>query len=274
MHKVLVERPRWNPGPSKQRRHANLPDELLPKVEGIKRPHMPRKAQRDLFGPLRRWLRTQVGRPWNDVYSEACGIVDSGDYVRVHVKTHLLEFVERNTFMQDGKVCVLDRGYRGGITPIEKLTWSRTLFFVHPETGLLQSTPQISKRVWRDRQPKPTVTRHWLSKGVALQQIRGLWFECRFEVVPVGVRFKAYDYALEREVGRGGLARYEDSYLLCTSKRQLGKRALRRFGLRNVFIAHSVEVQVSARTGCVLKPALRCFIDRLDGYSLCLCLLN
>jgi hypothetical protein len=35
MHKVVVERPRRNPGPGKQGRRANLPDELLPKFEGI-----------------------------------------------------------------------------------------------------------------------------------------------------------------------------------------------------------------------------------------------
>src|ERR1700759_5193114 len=109
MHKVIVERPRSNSWPNKGNRRANLPDELLPKFEGIRRPHQNRKGQRDLFGPLRRWVRSQVGRPWNDVYSEACAVIDPGDYVRVHVKTHLLEFVERNTFMHDGKVCVLGR---------------------------------------------------------------------------------------------------------------------------------------------------------------------
>jgi len=39
MYKVVIERPRWNPGPGKNNRRANLPDELRPKFEGIKRPH-------------------------------------------------------------------------------------------------------------------------------------------------------------------------------------------------------------------------------------------
>src|SRR3989442_3014563 len=30
-----------------------------------------------------------------------------------------------------------------------------------------------------------SVTVHWVGKNVAIQQIRGLWFECRFEGVPV-----------------------------------------------------------------------------------------
>jgi len=57
MHKVVIERPRWSPGPGKQGRRANLPDELLPKFEGIKRPHTCRKGLTDLLSPLKRWLR-------------------------------------------------------------------------------------------------------------------------------------------------------------------------------------------------------------------------
>jgi hypothetical protein len=75
MHKVVVERPRWNPGPGKKGRQANLSDELLPKFEGIRRPHRHRKGLTDLLGPLKRCLLAQVGRPWNDVYSESCEVI-------------------------------------------------------------------------------------------------------------------------------------------------------------------------------------------------------
>src|SRR2546422_4122874 len=71
MHKVVVEHPRWNPGPGKHGRRADLSDELLPKFEGIKRPHAHRKGLTDLLGLLKRWLHSQAGRSWNDVYSEA-----------------------------------------------------------------------------------------------------------------------------------------------------------------------------------------------------------
>src|SRR6266849_6642354 len=103
MHKVVVERPRWNPGPDKNGRRANLSDELLPKFEGIKRPQRHRKGLTALLGQLK-------GRLWNDVYSEACAVIKPDSIIRAHVKNHLLEFVERQTFMHDGKVCVLDVG--------------------------------------------------------------------------------------------------------------------------------------------------------------------
>ena len=251
MHKVVVERPRWNPGPGKNGRRANLSDELLPKFEGIKRPHRRRKGLTDLLGPLKRWLQAQVGRPWNDVYSEACAVIKPDSIIRAHIKTHLLEFVERQAFMRDGKVCVLELGCHGrGIVPLDGQRYCRNLFFVHPETGLLQVVPQISKRALRAHQPKPPVTIHWIGKNVARQQIRGLWFECHFEVVPVDVGFKAYDHALERVVSRGELVRYETQYSLCKFKRQLSKRELGRFGLRNSPISHLIRAQSSVGRPC------------------------
>jgi hypothetical protein len=146
MHKVVIERPRWNPGPDKNGRRANLPDELLPKYEGMKRPHRHRKGLTDLLGPLKRWLFSQVGRPWNDVYSEACAVIRADSVIRAHVKTHLLQFVERNTFMQDGQVCVLEFGYGGrGVIRVDERRYRVNLFFVHPESNLLCAVPQKSR---------------------------------------------------------------------------------------------------------------------------------
>ena len=246
MHKVVVERPRWNPGPDKNGRCTNLPDELLPKFEGMKRPHRQRKRLTDLLGPLKRWLQANAGRPWNDVYSEACAVIKPDSIIRAHIKTHLLEFVERHTFVHEGRVCVLDTGYRGrGIVPVEQRCYGRSSFFVHPETGLLHTSPQFSKRARRAAALKPPITVHWLRKNIALQQIRGLWFECYFELVPVDVRFKAYDHVLERVVGRGDLTKHDAQYLLCTRKRQLSRYELRRFGLRNGVTHHSCGAQSS-----------------------------
>lgn len=250
MHKVVVERPRWNPGPGKDGRRANLPDELLPKFEGIKRPHRHRKGLTDLLGPLKRWLQGNVGRPWNDVYSEACAVIKPDSIIRAHIKTHLLQFVERHTFIHDGKVCVLDTCFRGrGIVPVEERRYGHNLFFVHPQTGLLHATAQISSRARRALEQKPPPAVHWLGQNVALQQIRGIWFECHFEVVPVDMRFKAYDHALERVVGRGELTRHDTQYHLCTRKRQLSKRELRRFELRTTPTLHSIEAQSSVSHG-------------------------
>lgn len=259
MHKVVIERPRWNPGPDKNGRRANLPDELLPKFQGMKRSHRWRKGLTDLLGPLKRWLQSQVGKPWNDVYSEACAVIKPDSIIRLHVKTHLLQFVQRNAFMHEGKVCAFDSRFGGGnIVPVEELSgrWAN-LFFVHPQTGVLQPAPRISRRAWKAREPKAPLTIHWIGRNVGLQLVHGLWYECHFETVPVDVRFRAYDHALERLVVRHDLPRHEDWYLWCKFKRQLSKRELRRHGLVNAPLQNPSAT--ASRPGSLFPNALRIF---------------
>ena len=251
MHKVVVERPRWNPGRGKQGRRANLPDELLPKFEGIKRPHASRKGLTDLLGPLRRWLHAQLGRPWNDVYSEACAVIKPDSVIRAHIKTHLLEFVERHTFVHEGQVCVLNTWPDGGIAPVGARRFGRSAFYVHPETGLLQEIKAISRRDWRRATAeKRRETIRWLDDRFALKQINALWFACQFRAVSPEGRFKAYDHAVGQMVGRGGLLRRDGNYLHCIGKQQLSRRELRRYGVSNVINNISSETLSSASRLC------------------------
>ena len=232
----------------------------LPKFEGIKRPHTNRKGLTDLLGPLRRWLQSQVGRPWNDVYSEACAVIKPDSVIRAHVKTHLLEFVERNTFMHEGKVCVLDGRWTGEPILLERRRWRSDLFFVHPDTGLLQVSPQESRRARLARRPRPPETFRWIGKGVALKQIRGLWYECRFQRVSKHSVWGIYDYALEKRVEPDDIPRNERGHsALGTGKRQLSRVELRSLGLRNVQ-EPAGSFQIVAMT--VLKTALRFFAGR------------
>ena len=257
MHKVVIERPRWNPGRGKHGRHANLPDELLPKFEGMKRPHACRKGLTDLLGPLKRWLQSQVGRPWNDVYSEACAVIKPDSIIRAHIKTHLLQFVERHTYMHNGTVCILDTGYLGrGIIALTERRYGFSRFFVHPETGLLRPIPQNSSKALRaQRRAAQAENFRWLDCSFALKQIGGIWFACQFRIVPPEGRFKAYDHSLGQEVGRGGLLRRDRQYLHCIAKRQLSRRELKRYGLRN---AHVIGAQSSVGCTCDrFKTALR-----------------
>ncbi len=257
MHKVVIERPRWNPGPGKHGRRANLPDELLPKFEGIKRPHSCRKGLTDLLGPLRRWLQSQVGRPWNDVYSEACAVIKPDSIIRAHIKTHMLQFVERHTFMHNGKVCVIDTDYRSrGIIPIEERRYGWNLFFVHPETGVLEVIPRKSRSYWKSQEPKEPETLRWLNNSLALQNIRGLWYECHY-VRPDGVKVVVYDHALERFLRREELTRHRSRYLLCIRKRQLSRKELREFGLQNQVSTFDGAQSSVGRTAGRLKTALQ-----------------
>jgi len=239
MHKVVVERPRWNPGPGKGGRRANLPDELLPKFEGIKRPHAHRKGLTDLLGPLRRWLHAQLGRPWNDVYSEACAVIKADSVVRAHVKTHLLEFVHRNTFMKGNQVWCFTGRWRMQEVPVSMAADRWSSFYVDPIRKILCETPFIQPRRWHDpHAAHRMLTGRWLDERTLIRRLHGLWFECRVEVFPrcmmKGDSPWRFDVAEKKLICRGNA---HDSYgrdVYCIAKRQLSRCELRRFGVCNV----------------------------------------
>jgi hypothetical protein len=101
MHKVIVERERLG-GPVKYRRpgrERNRDPDDLPRKEGMRRPHLlcrSRKSLNENLAPLRKYLRKQVGRPWNAVYSEISARLAPTSPVKQHVRDHLWDFVERH----------------------------------------------------------------------------------------------------------------------------------------------------------------------------------
>lgn len=264
MHKVVVERPRWNPGGSKNGRRANLPDELLPKFEGIKRPHVQRKGFRDLLGPLERWLQAQAGRPWNDVYSEACAVIKPDSVVRAHVKTHLLEYVERHTFMHDGQVCAVGTCRGGGIRPVGPWRYGRTRFYVHPETGLLHELApmphHLRKFKWQKQSDDPTI---WLNDRQALKQIKGLWYFCQFKVFSRNEDFAPYDHATGQVVDWKKLGWSINRHLYCFGKRQLSRRELRQHNLKN-----QPDFQTGAQSSIQIAVGLMTVLRSLAGVAL------
>ena len=116
------------------------------------------------------------------MYSEACAVIKPDSIIRAHVKTHLLEFVERHTFMHEGKVCVLDTGYRGRHRFPYRNGVMAVVCSSFIQTQDCCSNPQkLSKRAWRKaRDPKPPATFAGFVTASALKQIGGLWFACHF----------------------------------------------------------------------------------------------
>lgn len=244
MHKVVVERPRWNPGPAKLNRQANLDPDLLPRCEGMRRPYKSRKAFTDLLGPLRRWLRAQVGRPWDDVHSEACAVIKPDSIVRAHIKTHLLEFVHRHTFVRDGRVWCYGRSwfFAPGIEhPVAEAASRWTPFYVHPVSRLLCEVPLASRRerqrAWSELRSGFAPEQRWLGDTRALLRLNGLWFDCTMKAFPPyfnrGDEPVRQDVALKRPLNRSQAYDHYGRYVFCVAKRQLGSKELRRLGLAN-----------------------------------------
>src|SRR5687767_4349733 len=233
MHKVLVEEPRHGGGPTKRQRLGSVPDELLPKFEGIKRPHTDRKWFGEHLGPLKRWLRSNVGRPWNDVYSEAAQVMKGGNPVRAHIRVHMMDMIERHTFMRDGQVWCYSRGEERPVTA----QWFNShwpKFYVHPTSGLFLEAR--GKRYRRKPQVDETRMR-WISSATLHRKLNGLWFECcvkRFpDRVAKGDSPWRYDFAEGRMICKAHAWDIYRDHVFCAHKRQLSSRELKRLGLRN-----------------------------------------
>jgi hypothetical protein len=87
----------------------------------------------DVLGPLRRYLRKQVGRPWDTVWSEISQTLDSRSLTGQHILDHIRWEVEQETWIgQNGRVY---RKTRYG--PIELVSG----LYVHPITGIFCFKP-------------------------------------------------------------------------------------------------------------------------------------
>ena len=235
MHKVIVEEPRHGGGRTKMNRRANLPDELLPKCEGMRRPYRCPKRFGEHLGPLKRWLRSNVGRPWNAVYGEASEVIKPDNPVRAHIRTHLLQCVQRNTFMRDGRVWCHRGGWGSQAECAIEDSQSRwCLFYVHPETGVLSEIPERPRR--RGTVSNRDPNNEWVSETTLLRRIHGCWFECQmvpFADRPVkGESPWTYDHIRTGLICRSQARADYGRTAYCVAKRQLSWKELKQRGLK------------------------------------------
>lgn len=141
MSKVIVERPRTGravAGMRPGRTRTLVDDDGEPiKVKGAREPkgREPKtKHFNETLNPLKRYLASNVGRPWNKVYSEISEHLKPTSTVQQHVRDHLQDFVATKTRMKAGKVVVSSARF-GGERPLEQ---DHSLYYVHPRTGLLR----------------------------------------------------------------------------------------------------------------------------------------
>ncbi len=146
MHKVIVERPRLGHSERSRKTARRWSPTELGRVaaEGEDYDSGPRRAAASRHGkslnehlkPLLRYLRKQVGRPWNKVYSELREVIDSRSTVRQHILDHVhwevatsIELVEEHN-----RQFPYEFSAWGGRRPVNGL-------YVDPRTGLLRRTP-------------------------------------------------------------------------------------------------------------------------------------
>jgi hypothetical protein len=232
MAKVLVERPRLGTRERLKRckRHQRPwrdPDDTLerePMSRGRGTKHLSEN-----FGPLTRYLQSQVGRPWDKVYAEISAHLRPTNAVQQHVRDHLEDFVMVRVWRDaDGLV----GANRWGKPVRVDDPFARTRFYVDPR-GLLRACKQ--KRQHARQVPDSDV--RWDGAWRQLRRIDGMWYAFQLAPVPrdASERARARDAffgttvrdiikpemhdALHREYGRCGV--------FAARKRQLSKRELR-----------------------------------------------
>ena len=207
MSKVIVERPRLR----LPRRAGSLyPRAKLKHLAGRDASEAPSRERlggryaykrlNENLAPLTRYLRAQLGRPWNTVYSEVCAQLAMTSAVQKHVVDHLKEFVFTRVRLVEGALWGADRYGR----PRRLEPGWRDLFYVCPRTGLLSvvlSDREGQRQPWRRTYAPTNPNVRIISASIELHRLDGVWFEVRFAPTPSGLTgWRVFDVLLQRHV--------------------------------------------------------------------------
>jgi hypothetical protein len=241
MSKVIVERQRRGSGgragmrPGRSVIVADDDGEPLRAPRGGRAPvRKPVKTKwlNENLAPLKRYLRKQVGRPWNKVYSEISENLKPTSTVQQHVRDHIEDFVALKTRTKDG--AIFAAGKWGGE---RALADEYRPFFVHPRTKLLLANPDYrswskqarAKRAAADKERAERM--RVIDAKTQLHKLRDdVWWEVKLAKLGDGREADALqsagltDLPLSELYGREGVR--------ALSKRQLNKAEIKRLKLR------------------------------------------
>ncbi|MGE0740613.1 MAG: hypothetical protein AB7O98_04660 [Hyphomonadaceae bacterium] len=193
MSKVIVERPRSGravAGLSPGRTRAVVDDDGVP-VRAVKNQRELKGRERktknlnETLNPLRRYLGSNLNRPWNKVYSEISENLKVTSAVQQHVRDHLEDFVAIRTRMKGGKVVAASKWGRGDI-PLDD---DYRRFYVHPRTGILREnekrlTWQQSRRRAREAAAAELAARmRVVDASTQLHMFNGDWWEVKLRSI-------------------------------------------------------------------------------------------
>jgi hypothetical protein len=200
LNKLLCEHERWGSSNSfKDVRHMNqlsfsngADEEDLPAREGIKKRYRIKgndKSFGDNLNALYGFVRKNLGKQWNDVYSIVCRQYRMSTVINTHILEHLEQIVKTQVFIKDG-VMYYNDNYRSGPRTMDD--WGAPDYFVHPETGILSKNHLAKPYQQRDRERKAEAEAEkakWVRKIDANKELRkrksdGIWFVCELEKLP------------------------------------------------------------------------------------------
>lgn len=232
MKDLIVEEPRWQGFGSKRsyKRGRQKPRILVDNdedgvyIEDInhRRGKMARTSKQ--FGdhtlPLKRFLIKNVGRKWDDVWSDICQHTDLRTIRGRHLREHVGFWVEQQIkFDAEGNPMSIGGG---SFFPL-----SSGNLYVHPETGILMRVPLAGKspkvKVNQDIRKDPS------NPEALLERVEGIWYRTTYTTS----QSVAYE---KRSNGHGYVSRpspWNAEALVIKSKKQLSSKELHRYGLSN-----------------------------------------
>jgi hypothetical protein len=181
MAKVIVERPRLD-RVCRKGRQVDL--EYLPHQIGMirdRREHGGHKRLNENLAPLRRYLHKQVGRRWDDVYSEIAANLRVTNTVQQHVRDHIKDYVDLHG-QEERWITVFRSG--GGRQRVCVSPWKE--LYVDPADGILKLNDLKTNRKinrLREERERP-VTSVKLDAMRELKLIDGVWFEVDYAPFP------------------------------------------------------------------------------------------
>lgn len=176
MKKVVVERPRrgsWQRNNKFGVRVRYIPDhdydEQPKKARGFESyANGSEKSFTDVLGPLRGFLRKNIGRPWDKVYSELSAGLDKRKATGKHIFDHVHWMVEKHCFI----------GNDGGVYSKSHGEWPVTGMYVHPHTGLLCEVPRRKRRRWKQPEDANFLR---VSDYLGYRKYNNIWYRVKIE---------------------------------------------------------------------------------------------
>jgi len=192
MSKVIVERPRTGRSvagkrPGRTRAVTNDDGEPIRAVKPVREPKgraQKTKQLNETLNPLKRYLASNVGRPWDKVYSEISEHLKPTSTVQQHVRDHIEDFVAISTRMKAGAVVMTPR--YGGERAVAE---SHVLYYVHPRTGILRYNENRTNWTTRFRKAKQdaeaelALRMRVIDAKTQLHLFDGGWWEVKLEKI-------------------------------------------------------------------------------------------
>jgi hypothetical protein len=153
---------------------------IIEPMDRIYRQRWANKEFSDFTSPIKGFIHKNLGRKWDDVFSEFCAQYDQRAIINKHLFLHLKQNVCRKVFEVNGELQVRDQ-YR--VSTLEK---AYEQFYVDPRDGILKENKdyvhwKVHRRNYNNKaQIERNKTIRVIDKFTECHLINNIWFKIKF----------------------------------------------------------------------------------------------